>query len=406
MSWRACLCDTMTGLLGQQIDIPGFTWSMTVGDSSFSTTRDKGVGADEASGLQLPWSQIPGSTPTARADALMCGKRGLILFWHGAMDGDASLGTPIIGGVFGVRSSSQQDVSIPLDSIPTVLGDRILAHEGGFGANQAHTAPGGFAWQGLSLRAIACEVIRQCTSVKPGGTLPIDLPWIGERGSHQRTDYQDWDVQNQSCKQILTKLANVIGGPDMQFRPYLADSQHVRYRFEAGSDGDVYLGQKTVHSLSYHPCGGTIEGLKVDRMAPTQRFYATGAGSDKATICCLAEDLTLCHRSDPWPLREGVYSDPDAKNWDVLKSHAQAKLAANSKPLMQLSGTIDANDVDASGMPLHALGTFWPGEIFEISITGFPDLPDGIYRQRLMKMSGDQTGKVTLLFDICEDPCT
>ena len=23
MSWRACLCDTMTGLLGQQIDIPG-----------------------------------------------------------------------------------------------------------------------------------------------------------------------------------------------------------------------------------------------------------------------------------------------------------------------------------------------------------------------------------------------
>lgn len=56
-------------------------------------------------------------------------------------------------------------------------------------------------------------------------------------------------------------------------------------------------------------------------------------------------------------------------------------------------------------MPLHAPGTFWPGEIFEVSITGFPDLPDGIYRQRLMKMSGDQTGKVTLLFDICEDPC-
>ena len=55
MSWRACLCDTMTGLLGQQIDIPSFTWSMTVSDSSFSTTRDKGVGEDEASGLQLPW---------------------------------------------------------------------------------------------------------------------------------------------------------------------------------------------------------------------------------------------------------------------------------------------------------------------------------------------------------------
>lgn len=336
----------------------------------------------------------------------MCGKRGLVLFWHSSMDDDASLGTPILGGVFGVRSSTPNDVSIPLDSLMTVLGDRILTHDDAFGTNEAHTAPGGFAWQGLSLRAIACEVIRQCTSLKPGGELPIDLPWLGEKGNHQRMDYQDWDVQNQSGKQILSKLANVIGGPDMQFRPYLSDSQHVRYRFEAGSDGDVYLGQKTVHSLSYHPLGGTIEDLKVDRMAPTQRFYATGAGSDKATLCCLAEDLTLCRRSDPWPLREGTYSDSDAKNWDVLKSHAQAKLAANSKPLMQLSGTINANDVDASGMPLHALGTFWPGEIFEISITGYPDLPDGLYRQRLMKMSGDQTGKVTLLFDICEDTCT
>lgn len=98
-------------------------------------------------------------------------------------------------------------MSIPLDSLMTVLGDRILAHDDAFGTNEAHTAPGGFAWQGLSLRAIACEVIRQCTSLKPGGELPIDLPWLNERGNHQRMDYQDWDVQNQSCKQILSKLA-------------------------------------------------------------------------------------------------------------------------------------------------------------------------------------------------------
>ena len=231
-------------------------------------------------------SQIPGFTPTARADALMCGKRGLVLFWHSSLDDDALFGTPIIG-VFGVRSSTPHDVSISLNSLLTVLGDRILAHEGGLGTNAAHTAPETFAWKGLSLRAIACEVIRQCTSAKPAGMLPIDLPWLNEAGNHQRIDYQDWDVQNQSCKQILTKLSNVIGGPDMQFRPYLADSQHVRYRFEAGSDGDVYLGQKTIHSLAWHPLGGTLEDLKVDRMAPTQRVYATGAG------------LSLIHISEP-----------------------------------------------------------------------------------------------------------
>ena len=35
---------------------------------------------------------------------------------------------------------------------------------------------------------------------------------------------------------------------------------------------------------------------------------------------------------------------------------------------------------------------------------GFPDLPDGVYRLRIMRMSGDETGKVQVLFDICEDP--
>lgn len=54
MTWTACICDTMTGQLAQQIDIPSFTWSMTVSDSSFSTTKSKDVGEDEVSGLQLP----------------------------------------------------------------------------------------------------------------------------------------------------------------------------------------------------------------------------------------------------------------------------------------------------------------------------------------------------------------
>ena len=70
MTWVAYLYDTVSGQLAQEIDIPSFTWSMTVSDSSFSTTKDKGVGDDEVSGLELPWSQIPGDDPAARAAAL------------------------------------------------------------------------------------------------------------------------------------------------------------------------------------------------------------------------------------------------------------------------------------------------------------------------------------------------
>lgn len=41
MTWVAYLYDTVSGQLAQEIDIPSFTWSMTVSDSSFSTTKDK-----------------------------------------------------------------------------------------------------------------------------------------------------------------------------------------------------------------------------------------------------------------------------------------------------------------------------------------------------------------------------
>ena len=59
---------------------------------------------------------------------------------------------------------------------------------------------------------------------------------------------------------------------------------------------------------------------------------------------------------------------------------------------------------DAMGLPLHPLGSFWPGEMFDIAIDGFPDLPDGVYPMRLMQMSGDETGKVTVKFDPVGDP--
>ena len=159
-----------------------------------------------------------------------------------------------------------------------------------------------------------------------------------------------------------------------------------------------------IHALSSHPLGGTLEELTVTRAAPVQRVYATGAGQDEATLTHLAENLELCQRRDPWPLMESTWSDTDTDNPQVLAAHAQATLQANSKPLMQLSGWFDANDAGPDGRPLHPLGSMWPGELVDLAVDGFPDLPDGVYRLRIMRMSGDETGKVQVLFDICEDP--
>lgn len=88
----------------------------------------------------------------------------------------------------------------------------------------------------------------------------------------------------------------------------------------------------------------------------------------------------------------------------MLRGGATAMLQANRYPLMQVKGEINAFDGDASGLPLHALGSFWPGEVFDVSIQGFPDVPDGVYVLRLMQMSGDETGRVEVTFDIMRDP--
>lgn len=540
--WVFFLYDTMSGRLAQQIDVPAFTWSMSVSDASFATSKDKGVGVDDLSGLELPWGQIPGVDAAARASALMPYKRGIVAFWHSQADDPNKPGTPILAGALGVRRSTRDDVSVPFVSMLGLLEDRYLVHEGLFGKGPGNSSPDEFRWVNLSYRALACETIRQCTEMKPGGTLPIDLPYVGEHGTHQlpevsgdeedkpesgektvkkvnksdgwvqttveadkttvvdhtekvtsktvtvkekytvwkkgqrvektrdkqktirtgrtvtevktetkpkgsyrvektvtktvttysydtngketgstkHTDgptttveqkpievkYRDFNVVNHRCADILRAIANSAGGPDMQFRPYLTeDGQHIRFRFLAGSDGDIFLHQDKRLSLSYAAGeAGTLENVSVDRAHPVQRVYGVGAGTGSGTLTFLAEDLTLVSQSDGWPLVEYTYQDSKADEINVLRGGATAVLQANSRPLMQIKGEVNAYDMDASGMPLHALGSFWPGEMFDVSIQGFPDLPDGVYAMRLMQMSGDETGKVELTFDITVDP--
>lgn len=540
--WNFFLYDTMSGRLAQQIDVPAFTWSMSVSDASFATSKDKGVGEDDLSGLELPWGQIPGVDAAARASALMPYKRGIVAFWHSSADDPNLPGRPILAGALGVRRSTRDDVSVPFVSMLGLLEDRYLVHEGRFGKGPGNSSPDEFRWVNLSYRALACETIRQCTEMKPGGSLPIDLPYLGEHGTHQlpevsgdeedkpesgektvkkvnksngwvqttveadkttvvdhtekvtsktvtvkekytvwqkgkrvvrtrdkqktirtgrtvtevktetkpkgsyrvektvtktvttysydkngketgstkRTEgptttveakpievtYRDFNVVNHRCADILRAIANSAGGPDMQFRPYLTeDGQHIRFRFLAGSDGDIFLHQDKRLSLSYAAGeAGTLENVSVDRAQPVQRVYGVGAGTGSGTLTFLAEDLTLVSQSDGWPLVEYTYQDSKAEEIAMLRSGATGLLQANGRPLMQVKGEVNAYDMDASGMPLHALGSFWPGEMFDVSMQGFPDLPDGVYAMRLMQMSGDETGKVELTFDITVDP--
>lgn len=456
--WRTYLGDTLDGAVAQPIDVPGLSWTVSVSDASLHVgrDRDKGVGEESGSGINIPVSAIPGRNAAERNAAVMPYKRALLLAWEDAR-GNLS---PVVWGAIGPRTDTEAEVQFDLLSPMALLGSRYLVREGAFGAvagrtevteqpawdagkkggypegskvshaghdwestadgNTAEPGTPGAPWadlgesprpqaatftrdevalSGLSWRGIVSEVGRLCTDAKPAGRLPIDWSYVGERGTRSLS-VAGFDVGNASCADLIESVANSEGGPDVQLRPYMADASHVRLRLVAGSDADVFLPQGATHAFEYcRGRGGTAEDVRVDWAGPVMRVYATGAGTDEAQLCHLAEDLSLCRSHDPWPLVEEHYNDPDAESGEALAGSSGEELAAVSRPQVQVAFEYHADD---PGVP--APGSIWPGEVVRLHSEGHPTLPDGDYDMRLMEMSGDDTSKVRLTFRQMEAP--
>lgn len=393
--FRCYLMDTMSGQLAEPIDVPNARWTVSVSDCSLSTTRDKGVGEASLGGLQLPWAAVPGETPAARRRALATFRRSLALMWE-----DDSGRIPVVVGAIGDRVDSWLDTSFSLVSMMGLLGMRVLVEEGAFGkGNPNGTTTKDIDYKNLSLRAIASDMGQRCTGGKPGGYLPIDWPYMGERGKHSRT-YYGFNARNNSFDKLLDEITNVQDGPDAQLRPYLSDETHVRHRLIMGTDADPTIDEAgLVPTLTFFPGGGTLENVKVEHATPSMRVYASGAGQDKAQLCHLAEDLSLVRQRDPWPLVEMAVGFTDDSSLSVLQSHARGRLQAESMPLAQVEGDVWLDDEHCP-----SLTEMWAGQRVDVQVRDHPGLADGTYEMRLMEMSGDMSPKVHLTFDPIVDP--
>lgn len=394
--WRAYTLDTMSGQIGIPIDIPNLSWSVSVSNSSLSTTRDKGVAEGTLGGLELPWTAIPCESQAERARQLASYKRSLALMWES--DGER---IPVVVGAIGSRTDRWLDTSFSLVSLLDLLGQRILIDEGAFGkGNPNGTTTRDIVYRNLSLRAIASDMGRRCTDAKPSGALPIDWQYVGEAGTHSRT-YYGFNVGNNSLSKLLGEITNVINGPDIQFKPYItSDGAHVRHRLEMGTDASPALEQQgLVQTLTFFPGGGTIEDIEVAHLAPTMRVYGYGAGQDKAQLGHLAEDRTLLTGRDPWPIVEESHGFTNDANLDLLTRHTRARLESLSVPVCQVTGSIWLDDPHTPGIE-----SIWPGQVAQLAIEGHPGLPDGTYEMRVMELSGDSSPQVKVTFDVMPDP--
>lgn len=410
--WTAYLFDSLTGELAAPIDCPNLSWSINVSDCSLATVKDKNVGADDVGSLTLPWTAVPGSTSAAKHSAIAPHRRGIMLLWDDM---------PVVGGLIDDRTDTWLDTSFSVLSVTDVLENRYIVTEGTFGggtvrvkasdykteadAGEASVKIGNVTtstvkYTGKSLRAIACDLVRLATEAKPGGNLPLLLPYTGEGGGHTR-EYYGYNVSNNDCAKLIKEITNVQGGPDIQFRPEWADTTHLRWRMVAGSDAEPYFrGASPTPRLTSFPGGGTAQNIKVAHAGPTMRVYETGSGTDRATLCYLAEDMRLCSRNDPWPLMESHKSNTDDDSAALVKTHGLSQLAAVGTPLCQITCEVNAADPRNPVKP----GLVWPGEEVELAVDGHPSLPDGVYTLRLMEMSGDLGMTLTLTFDAMADP--
>lgn len=398
--WECRLFDATTGLLGEPVDIPNVSWTVNVSDCSLSTVRDKGTGEGEMNSLTLPWEAVPGETYEAKQRAIASYRRGLLLSWDGVA---------VVAGLIGPRKDGWLDTTFDLVSPMELLESRYIVTEGTFGAGTftddkgettANVTTSTVRYDGLSFRAIACDLVRLATEAKPGGKLPIELPYLGESGIRSR-EYYGYNVSNNDCAKLLKELANVINGPDIQLRPEIVDAQRMRWTLYAGSEAEpLFLGQSPTPTLTAFPGGGTAENVVVAHDGATHRVYQTGSGTDQATLCALAENLELVNRRDPYPLIEAHKSNTDDETISIVREHAQSNIEAYGYPLAQV--TCDVCAVDAFN-PVRP-GLVWPGEPVELSVQGHPALPDGVYTLRLMEMSGDMGTTVSLTFDVMPDP--
>lgn len=399
--------DIHTGKILSKIDIGSFSWDMTIGDVSMNTKPNHNVGEDEVSNVDVEWSAVPGKSQAEKALAIMPGMRGLVIF---SQDDHEQLnngfGVPLLWGGIGVRTSTWTGTSFSLESIYQMLADRYAIVEGSFKTGKSPTYLG---FSKKSIRGIAAYIGWLCTDYKPGGELPVDWQYINEehtwiqgedKNKHVRT-YGAWNVNNISGKDIFDKLTGVQDGVDMQFRPYMADSAHVRSKFVAGSDEEQYLPSENGEPLRFiiHDGAGNLENVEVAYSKPYQRVYATGAGEDQEVLTAFAEDLSTVNRSDGLALHELAMSDTDDDNIVLLTRDANARLDSLKTPVMQFTGEFDEND---SMSP--RVGLIHPGEPCVIDMQGYPDIPDGLYKTRIMELSGDESSRVKVVFDVIPAP--
>jgi hypothetical protein len=352
---------------------------------------------------------------------------GIVLLWNG---------TPIVAGPIITRPTETVDfVNVNCGGIRSVLANRVIVNEMADWSKLADSEP--ITFQGLSLGTIAKRVVQR-VQMKPGGALPISFPILDEGikaipdnlpsctiedgssgpnpcywdgsvqgngtgrsyaiigseviyasgADHERT-FQPFDLQNLTCDDVLTKLSNVLDGPDIMFKPRLLRDNQLTFDMWHGTHTQPRIAQEYTQVWDTTPNTGQVSDISVITTGTYQahRVYTTGAGQDKGLLIKVATNDALLGKQ--FPLLEKVVNTGNSEDPNIVQGYADSNLKANLDPLKEIQLTVRGD----GNIPF---GKFWPGDLAHVVTKGWLAFPDGITQMRILSLTGDHTNNVKI----------
>lgn len=360
--WSAYLFQTVTGLIGPKLQFESLSWNIDLNDT-------------ESINVTLNKSDLP---PVNRSQWFSPWWAGVALFWDNK---------PIVAGPIIDRPTESKDtVSISCGGIRSLLAKRIVVHEQSDWSKISGTS---VRFEKMSLGTIAKEVVKK-SMMKPSGALPIIFAVADETSAmganHERT-YQGFNVDNINCDEILTKLSNVIDGPDIMFRPVMVRDNSLAFEMWTGTEKEprIYQNQVPVWDLTA-PESGVVDLRVVTTGAyQTMRTFSVGAGQDEGTLIRVNTNEGPLNLQ--YPLLETTVNTSESEDPKVVDQHGVSSLWANKEPLSEIQMTIRGDGV-------MGFGDFWPGDLVEVVTEGWIAIPDGVSRMRLLSMTGSSDNEV------------
>jgi len=362
--WTANLYQTINGQIGPQLSYESLSWSVEL----------NGIETIE---VKLRKSDLPKVDLTYWLSAWWAG---IVIFWDGV---------PIVAGPIITRPSENWDsISVSCGGLRSILANRVVVTEQ---TDWSKLNKSKIVYSGLSLGTIAQRVVQQAMA-KPSGSLPINFAipeqTAANNADHTRT-YKGFDVQNLSCDGILTKLSNVIDGPDVMFRPRLIRDNQLMFDMYHGTEDRPRIGQAFTQVWDTTPSKGQVADMTVNYTGTYQasRVFSLGAGTDEKLLMTVSTNKTPLQKQ--YPLLEKVINRGSSENAAVVRGHGDAELSANDEALLEVQMTVRGD----GDIPL---GQFWPGDLAMIYTKGWISIPDGMTPMRILSFTGDDSSNVRI----------